>query len=36
MREDDTPHMEYISILLQAIPAAPQVYCENRAVNDIV
>ena len=28
--------MEYISILLQAIPAAPQVYCENRAVYAIV
>jgi len=35
-KEDNTPLIEYLNNLLDTIPAVPQVYCENQAVNAIV
>ena len=35
-REDNAPLRAYLDDLLDAIPAAPQIYCENQAVNAIV
>ena len=35
-KEDNAPLMDYLDNLLNAIPAVPQVYCENSAVNAIV
>ena len=35
-REDNAPLRAYLDSLLDAIPASPQVYCENQAVNAVV
>ena len=35
-REDNAPLRAYLDDLLDAIPAAPQIYCENQAVNAII